>query len=279
MRRIVLTLLALLLLSCWAAPALAARVYLKDGGWVEAKKVWRADGRVLALVNRDTLAEFAGDEVDLRKTFAVARKKAASPKSAAQAVETPAKPAEAAAMKPLVPPAPVQAKPAEAGRQAAQVAGKPAAEPAALQQQPPRQEPPQVQQPQPQVQPLPRPVVVPPPPSEPPGEFPLLPLVVVVGILLLLVASFWRVFEKAGVAGWKSLVPIYNIYLLTVIAGKPGWWFLLLFVPLVGVIIQLLISISLAERFGKGALYGLGLFFFGFITFPLLAFGDAEYQA
>lgn len=36
--------------------------------------------------------------------------------------------------------------------------------------------------------------------------------------------------------------------------------------------------IALAERFGKGAGFGIGLAFLGIIFFPILAFGDARYQ-
>ena len=46
------------------------------------------------------------------------------------------------------------------------------------------------------------------------------------------IISFWRILEKAGEQGWKSLIPIYNIYLLTVISGNPPYSFLFFFVPI-----------------------------------------------
>ena len=30
--------------------------------------------------------------------------------------------------------------------------------------------------------------------------------------LVLLIVAVWNIFENAGVAGWKALIPIYNIY-------------------------------------------------------------------
>ena len=39
----------------------------------------------------------------------------------------------------------------------------------------------------------------------------------------------------------------------------------------------MLISIGIANRFGKGTGFGLGLAFLGFIFYPILGFGDAEY--
>ena len=61
------------------------------------------------------------------------------------------------------------------------------------------------------------------------------------------------------------------------IAGKPIWWIVLLFIPLVNFIICIRVMISLAKSFGKGAAFGLGLTFLGFIFFPILGFGKAEY--
>src|SRR5437763_14640633 len=70
-------------------------------------------------------------------------------------------------------------------------------------------------------------------------------------LMLVIVSSFWKVFVKAGQPGWDAIVPIYNIYILMKIAGKPGWWTLLMFIPLVGIIVFIIACIALAERFGK----------------------------
>jgi len=95
---------------------------------------------------------------------------------------------------------------------------------------------------------------------------------------LLIVVSMWFVFAKAGEPGWKSLVPFYNIYILMLIAGKPGWWFFLLLIPLVGAAVYLMAILALAERFGKGALFGIGLTFLPMFFFPLLAFGGVQIE-
>ena len=95
---------------------------------------------------------------------------------------------------------------------------------------------------------------------------------------LFLMTSAWIVFAKADQPGWACLLPIYNVILLLQIAGKPWWWFILYMIPVVGIIIAIVHMIALAEAFGKGAGYGIGLVFLGFIFLPLLAFGDAEYS-
>ena len=76
-------LIAALVLCVLVPPAYAARqVYLKDGGVIRAKSVWRSQGKVQVLVNRDTLAEFLPEELDMKRTFPkrhpVLRKKTAA---------------------------------------------------------------------------------------------------------------------------------------------------------------------------------------------------------
>jgi len=96
------------------------------------------------------------------------------------------------------------------------------------------------------------------------------------GILMLV--SMWRIFTKAGQPGWASIVPIYNAYVLLKVAGKPGWWLLLMFIPLVNIVIIILALVGLANNFGKGGGYVAGMIFLPFIFYPMLAFGDAQYQ-
>ena len=103
-------------------------------------------------------------------------------------------------------------------------------------------------------------------------------MLVMLAFALLMVASAWKVFTKAGEPGWACLVPIYNMIVLLKIAGKPAWWFILMLIPLVNLIVAIMVSISLAERFGKGTGFGLGLAFLSPIFYPILAFGDARYQ-
>ena len=100
----------------------------------------------------------------------------------------------------------------------------------------------------------------------------------VVGILVLVLASLWRVFEKAGRQGWEGIIPIYNIYVLLKIVGKPGWWLLLFLVPIVSIVIAFIVYIELAKRFGKGTGFGIGLVLLSIVFLPILAFGDAQYQ-
>ena len=107
---------------------------------------------------------------------------------------------------------------------------------------------------------------------------PFLVILFILGLMGVVVAGIWKAFEKAGQPGWAALVPVYNLYVMTQIAGKPGWWVILCILPCIGVIAMLLIFIDIAKAFGKGAGFGIGLWLLGFIFWPLLGFGDAQYE-
>jgi|SRR6185503_407179 len=109
-----------------------------------------------------------------------------------------------------------------------------------------------------------------------PADYALFAVIGVVYILLL--AGMWKAFAKAGEPGWACIVPIYNLVVMVKISGKPIWWFVLLLVPCVGIIIAFLVSVAIAERFGKGAGFGVGLAFFPYIFWPILGFGSAQYS-
>ncbi|MBN1766709.1 MAG: hypothetical protein JW860_15750 [Sedimentisphaerales bacterium] len=96
-------------------------------------------------------------------------------------------------------------------------------------------------------------------------------------LVVLILAAWWQVFAKAGVPGWAALIPIYNMYILLTIIGRPAWWLLLLFIPLVGFVICVVIYIDLAKKFDKGTGFAIGLLFLPFIFLPILAFSDAQY--
>jgi hypothetical protein len=102
-------------------------------------------------------------------------------------------------------------------------------------------------------------------------------VVPLLALLVLFIAAYWRVFEKAGQPGWAVLIPFYNSYILIKIAGRPGWWLLLFFIPLINIFALLAISIDVAKAFGKTVGFGFGLWLLSFIFYPILGFGSAVY--
>jgi hypothetical protein len=107
-------------------------------------------------------------------------------------------------------------------------------------------------------------------------------LTLYLGLIIVSLVGMWKVFEKAGQPGWAAIVPIYNLVVLFQITDKPLWWIILFFIPCIGsiaaLVCTLLVSLELADRFGKGAGFGIGLWLLGFIFYPILGFGDAQYR-
>ena len=85
-------------------------------------------------------------------------------------------------------------------------------------------------------------------------------------------------FEKAGEAGWKSIIPIYNIIVLLKIVGREWWWVLLMLIPFVGFIVWIIVALDLAKAFGRGTGFGIGLIFLTPIFALILGFGSDTYK-
>jgi signal peptidase I len=72
--------------------------------------------------------------------------------------------------------------------------------------------------------------------------------------LILVLISFvglYKIFEKAGLPGWKALIPIYNFWILGTIINRPKWWGLIMIVPGVNLIMYGVYGFHLARAFKK----------------------------
>ena len=110
------------------------------------------------------------------------------------------------------------------------------------------------------------------------GAMAFVMLLVWLVVIVFYIATGWKIFVKAGEPGWAVLVPIYNIIVLLKIADKPVWWIILFFIPIISLIPAIMVPLAIAEKFGKSVGFGVGLILLGFIFYPILAFGDAQYQ-
>lgn len=123
---------------------------------------------------------------------------------------------------------------------------------------------------------------------------------VIVWYILQAIAD-WKIFAKAGQAGWKSLIPIYHYFveyeicwsgiyglifgvaicvnsMLNVTESSPTWESAVVMVLGIGAaVLHWIQSVKLAKSFGKGTGFGVLLFFFGPICRLILGFGKAEY--
>lgn len=105
------------------------------------------------------------------------------------------------------------------------------------------------------------------------------------GIVLLicfvsLFVGLYGVFQKAGEAGWKALVPVYNIVIWLKILQKPWWWVFLVLVPAVGFYMVAVLVVLTANCFGKRKFGEHVVAVIGFFAFiPWLGFSkDNEWK-
>ncbi len=102
-------------------------------------------------------------------------------------------------------------------------------------------------------------------------------IVIYFAILILMIASMWKIYTKAGKPGWAAIVPIYNLVVLLEVVGKPWWWLFLMLIPIVNIVLIIIVTHKLSVSFGKGAGFTVGLILLGIVFYPMLAFGDAKY--
>lgn len=112
----------------------------------------------------------------------------------------------------------------------------------------------------------------------------------------------WRIFTKAGEKGWKSLIPLYNLYVEYGLTWKANMAILIIGLTVAGQIVQriggegnlltslvsMVISITtlvleiigwnkLAKAFGKGTGFTWGLVLLQPVFVIILGFGSAQY--
>ena len=94
---------------------------------------------------------------------------------------------------------------------------------------------------------------------------------------VIMIIAYWKVFTKAGEAGWQSIIPIWNVIVILKIAGRPWWWLLLMLIPLVQIVVLFVVYLDIAKSFGHGIGFALGLFFLAPIFWLILGFGSSRY--
>ena len=95
--------------------------------------------------------------------------------------------------------------------------------------------------------------------------------------IVIFIAGIY-IFRKANKPVWSMFVPIYNILVITEIAGLKWYYVLLYFIPIVNIYALLKISIEIAKKFNESTVFGVGLGLLPFVYIPKLAFGDSKYN-
>ncbi len=100
-------------------------------------------------------------------------------------------------------------------------------------------------------------------------------VLITIQLLLLLLPSFggYKLFEKAGVSGWKAFVPIYNTWIMLGLGRRPKHWVLWQAVPVLGWFITMGIYVEFVKLYGRFKFWEHALAaLLPFLYFPYLGF-------
>ncbi|CYV68962.1 DUF5684 domain-containing protein [Streptococcus suis] len=98
---------------------------------------------------------------------------------------------------------------------------------------------------------------------------------------ILVAISNYILFKKAGYSGWKSLIPIYNLYIQQCIAFgyEKRWFILFLLIPLAGPLYGIYLVYNFGRSFGLSAVQAIFYVLLTPIFNLYIAFNDgSRYQ-
>lgn len=96
-------------------------------------------------------------------------------------------------------------------------------------------------------------------------------------LVVLEIISLYKIFTKAGIEGWKAIIPFYNMYVLAKIVWGNGNYFWLTFIPFGGIVYQYITYYKLAKCYGKSSGFGVGMILLNPFFLIALGFGNNLY--
>lgn len=105
-------------------------------------------------------------------------------------------------------------------------------------------------------------------------------ILLVPALFTLPLAFCWQLFEKAGYKGFYSVIPYYNLFVLSKIVNcTQWWWYLLLFLPYINFFTMMLMFIDLAKSFGRFKIWEIVCAaVVPFIFFPIVSHQGSKYS-
>lgn len=123
---------------------------------------------------------------------------------------------------------------------------------------------------------------------------------ILIGLYVVQVIAHWKIFTKAGDAGWKSLIPVYSGYTQYKLCWNTTMFWISFaailtgmvmsnvensaiammgtVLSLAGSVISLIGTHKLSTAFGHGIGFTIGLILLNPIFILILGFGSSEYQ-
>ena len=105
-------------------------------------------------------------------------------------------------------------------------------------------------------------------------------IILVPALFTLPIAFCWKLFEKAGFKGFYSIIPYYNIYILSkIVNDTKWWWYLFMIVPYINFFTMMLMFIDLAKAFGRFKVWEVVCAaVVPFIFFPIVSMQGSKYS-
>ena len=105
-------------------------------------------------------------------------------------------------------------------------------------------------------------------------------IILVPALFTIPIAFCWKLFEKAGYKGFHSVIPYYNLYILSkIVNDTKWWWYLLLIIPYINFFTIMLMFIDLAKAFGRFKIWEVVCAaVVPFIFFPIVSIQDSKYS-
>ena len=129
-------------------------------------------------------------------------------------------------------------------------------------------------------------------------------IIAIIVLYVLFVIAEWKILTKAGEKGWKSLIPVYNVYISHHIVGMSHIWFILevvtwiievilelvnglpswtalvfgIFTAVFTLVSELIHILKMCSCFGKGTAFKIGMILIPDLFFLIIAYGRSEYQ-
>jgi len=123
-------------------------------------------------------------------------------------------------------------------------------------------------------------------------------LIFVIAWAVITIIGQWKLFEKCGEKGWKSLIPFYNDWTIVGISGCKWWYFFFIIsesvltatvenietlaslslvssvLGIISIYIILCINYNIARKFHQGIGFAVGMTLVPFVFYLILGFSD-----
>lgn len=105
-------------------------------------------------------------------------------------------------------------------------------------------------------------------------------IILVPALFTIPIAFCWKLFERAGYKGFYSVIPYYNLIILSkIVNDTKWWWYLLLIIPYINFFTMMLMFIDLAKAFGRFKIWEVVCAaVVPFIFFPIVTIQKSKYS-